>query len=59
MVSFKLGKEFEKYVFRLVTSVGQSLSPHEESNLWPSDTALWCSNTEPQWLYVSSVMKFI
>ena len=33
MVSFKLGKEFEKYVFRLVTSVGQSLSPHEESNL--------------------------
>ena len=39
MVSFELGKEIEKDVFRLVTSVGQRkiLSPHEESNLRPSD----------------------
>ena len=31
MVSFELGKEIEKDVFRLVTSVGQEkiLSPHE------------------------------
>ena len=27
------------------------LSPHEELNLWPSDSALWCSTTEPQRLY--------
>ena len=27
------------------------LSPHEESSLRPSDSALWCSNTEPQRLY--------
>ena len=39
MASFELGKEMEKDVFRLVTSVGQRkiLSPHEESNLRPSD----------------------
>ena len=48
MVSFELGKEFEKFVFRLVTNVGQSLSPHGESNLRPSDTVLRCSTTEPQ-----------
>ena len=27
------------------------VSPHEESNLRPSDSALWCSTTEPQRLY--------
>ena len=27
MVSFELGKEIEKYVFRLVTSVGQRENP--------------------------------
>ena len=39
--------------FGLVTSVGQGklLSPHEESNLRPSDSALRCSTTEPQRLH--------
>ena len=42
MVSFDLSKEIEKDVFRLVASVGQrkNLSPHEESNLRPSDGAI-------------------
>ena len=43
MISFKLGKEIEKDVFHLFTSVGQKkkiLSPHEESNLRPLDSAL-------------------
>ena len=51
MVSIELGKEIEKDVFRLVTSVGERkkiLSPHEESSLRPSDSALRCSTTEPQ-----------
>ena len=42
-----------KMFIRLVTSVGQrknSESP-EESNLRPSDSALWCSTTEPQRLH--------
>ena len=39
MVSFELVEELRKMFFRLVTSVGQRkiLSPHEESNLRPSD----------------------
>ena len=39
--------------FGLVTSVGQGklLSPHEESNLRLSDSALRCSTTEPQRLH--------
>ena len=39
--------------FGLVTSVGQGklLSPHEESNLRPSDSALRCSTTESQRLH--------
>ena len=39
MVSFELGKEIEKDVFRLVTSVEQRiiLSPHEELNFRPSE----------------------
>ena len=45
---------FQKYVFRLITSVGQrkiSESPIEELNLRPWDSALQCSTTEPQRLY--------
>ena len=40
MVSFELGGEIERDVFRLVTSVGQRkiLSSHEESNLRCSTT---------------------
>ena len=39
--------------FGLVTSVGQGklLSPHEEWNLRPSDSALRCSTTELQRLH--------
>ena len=50
MVNFELGKDIEKDVFYLVTSAGQkkNLSPHEESNLKPSDSAHRCSTTEPQ-----------
>ena len=50
MVNFGLGKEIEKDVFRLVTSVEQRiiLSPHEELNLRPSGSALRCSTTEPE-----------
>ena len=53
MVSYELGKELRKMFFHLVTSVGQRkiLSPHEESNLRPSDSTLRCSTTEPQILY--------
>ena len=54
MLSFELGKEMEKDVLRLVTSVGQikkNLSPHEESNLRPSDSPLLCFTSEPQRLY--------
>ena len=42
MVSFEFSKEIEKHVFRLVTSVGERkiLSPHEELNLRPPDSAL-------------------
>ena len=47
MVNFELGEKFEKVLFRLVTSVGQSKknqSPHAESNLRPSDLVLKISN---------------
>ena len=39
MVSFELGKEIEKDVFRLVTSVEQrkTMSPNEESNRMESN----------------------
>ena len=35
IISFELGKEIEKDVFRFVTSMGQRniLSPHEETNV--------------------------
>ena len=29
----------------------KTLSPHEELNLKPSDSTLWCSITEPKTLY--------
>ena len=49
MVSFVLGKEIEKDVFRLVTWDKQKiLSPHEESNLRLSDSVLGFPTTEPQ-----------
>ena len=53
MVSFELGKEIQKDVLRLVTSVGQRKNSEsdEESNLRPSDFALRCSTTEPQRLH--------
>ena len=45
--SVQTGRYIEKDVFRLVTSVGQItkniLSPHEESNLKPTDSAHRCS----------------
>ena len=47
MVSLELGKETKKDAFRLVTSNKEKiLSPHEESNLKPSDSALRCSTTQ-------------
>ena len=51
MESFELGKELAKDVFRL--------SPHEESNLRPSDSTLRCSTTEPQIRWARSITKFI
>ena len=54
MVSIELGKEIEKIVFSSCHERGTKkkiLSPHEESNLRPSDSALRCSTTEPQRLH--------
>ena len=42
---------FRKMVIRFVTCVGQRKESPEESNLRPSDSALWCSTTEPQRLH--------
>ena len=50
MIILELGKEIEKDVLRIVTSIGQrkTLSSHEESNLRPSYSTLRCStNDEP------------
>ena len=52
VLSFELGNEKEKGIFRLVTSVGRRqnffsekiLSPYEKSKLRPSGSALRCSN---------------
>ena len=44
MVSFELSKEMEKDVFVLSWTWD---SPHEESNLRPVDSTLWCPTTEP------------
>ena len=54
MVSFELGKEMVKDVYFVLSRAWDKekiLSPHEESNLRPSDSALQCSTTEPQRLY--------
>ena len=51
VVGFELGKQVEKDVFGLVSSVGRKKSPHEESNLRLQDSALRRSTTEPQRLY--------
>ena len=53
-VSFERGKVIKKDIFPSCHSVRQrktSLSPHQESNLRPSDSALRCSTTEPQRLH--------
>ena len=53
MVSFELGKEMVKDVYFVLSRAWDKekiLSPHEESNLRPSDSALRCSTTEPQTL---------
>ena len=50
----ELGKEIEKIVFSPFHERGTKkkiLSPHEESNLRPSDSAPRCLTTEPQRLY--------
>ena len=51
MVSFALGKEIAKDVFVLSRAWDKEkiLSPHEESNLRPLDSALRCSTTEPHY----------
>ena len=54
MVSFELGKEIEKDVFFILSWTWDKeklLSPHEESNLRPLNSVLWCSTTKPQSLY--------
>ena len=50
MVSFELGKEIKKDVFFVLSQAWDKeriLSPREESNFRPSDSALRCSTTEP------------
>ena len=52
MVSFELGKEIKMFfVLSLAWDKEEILSPHEESNLRPSDSAFQCSTTEPQRLH--------
>ena len=51
MVSFELVNEIEKDVLSTCHERGTRKSPHEESNLRPSDFALQSSTTEPQRLY--------
>ena len=49
MVSFQLDKEIEK-VFLSNHKHGKRkkiLSPHEESNLRPLDSTIWCSSNTP------------
>ena len=58
MISFELGKEIEKDVLFVLSRAwdkGKKIpSPHVESNLKPSDSALRCSTTE---LWDSTVSK--
>ena len=52
MVSFELGKEIKMFfVLSRAWDKEEILSPHEESNLRPSDSAFRCSTTEPQRLH--------
>ena len=53
MVSFELSKEIEKDVFVLSWTWDREkiLSSHEESNLRPVDSTLWCPTTEPLGFY--------
>ena len=54
MIRFELGKEtYKKMFFALWRAWDKEkiTSPHEESNLTPSDSALRCSTTEPQRLH--------
>ena len=51
---WKIYIEIEKYVFFVLSRVWDKekiQSPHEESNLRLSDSALRCSTTEPQRLH--------
>ena len=50
MVSFELGKEIGKNIFRMWDKE-KIQRPHEKSNLRSSDSALRCSTTEPRRLY--------
>ena len=48
--SFFLEKDVFFFVLSRAWDKEKILSPHEESNLSPSDSALWCSTTEtPRW----------
>ena len=58
MVSFELVKEIEKDVLSTRHERGTRESPHEESNLRPSDFGPQCSTTEPQRLK-NELTKFI
>ena len=49
--SLGLEKFEENFVLSWAWDKEKILSPHEESNLRPSDSALQCSTTEPQRLY--------
>ena len=59
MISFELGKEIEKDVLFVLSRAwdkGKKIpSPHVESNLKPSDSALRCSTTELRDSTVSKV----
>ena len=51
MLSFELGKEIKERYFSSCherRTKKKNLSPHEESDLRPLDSALRCSTTEPQ-----------
>ena len=50
MVDFKLGKEIKIFFFVLPRAWDKEkmLSPHEESHLRPSVSALRCSTADPQ-----------
>ena len=54
MVNFELSEKMKKGFFKSWQEHGikeKKFYVHEESNLRPSDSTLWCSTTEPQRLY--------